>query len=75
VTERPLVDSIVCNSDLWASCIGGAAQEEAYRLVIEAAGFEVERVEPNPYQFISQQARSASTEYGVKSVSILARKT
>ena len=31
VTEVQLVDSIVCNADLWASCIGGAALERLPR--------------------------------------------
>lgn len=74
VTERQLTDAIVCNADLWASCIGGAAQEDAYRAAIEAAGLEVVTVQPNPYSFISEQAAGASATYGVKSVSLLARK-
>lgn len=74
VTEQPLTEAIVCNVDLWASCIGGAAQEETYRAAIEAAGLEVEVVRENPYEFISGQARGASEQYGVKSVSLLARK-
>jgi hypothetical protein len=28
----------------------------------------------NPYEFISERARTASVKYGVKSVSVLARK-
>ena len=31
-----LTDAIVGNVDLWASCIGGATQEDAYRAAIEA---------------------------------------
>ena len=38
VTERQLTEAIVSNADLWASCIGGAAQQDAYRHAIEAAG-------------------------------------
>ena len=38
VTEVQLPESIVCNSTLWAACIGGAAQQENYRRMIEAAG-------------------------------------
>ena len=34
----------------------------------------VEVIRTNPYQFISAQARNASAEYGVKSVSLRARK-
>lgn len=74
VTELPLKEAIVCNIDLWASCIGGAAQEDAYRDAIEAAGLRVETVRQNPYEFLSGQARGASDTYGVKSVSLLARK-
>jgi arsenite methyltransferase len=74
VSERQLKDSIVRNADLWASCIAGAAQQDAYREAIEAAGLRIEQVRRNPYQFISQRARNASAKYGVKSVSLLAVK-
>ncbi|SRR6266508_214512 len=74
VTEQQLKESIVCDADLWASCIGGAAQQDTYRQAIEEAGFRVETVRENPYQFISTQARNASARYGVKSISLLAVK-
>jgi ubiquinone/menaquinone biosynthesis C-methylase UbiE len=75
VTETQLSESIVCNSTLWAACIGGAAQQDSYRTAIEAAGLRVAKVEDNPaYQFISDNARSASKKFGVKSVSVLAVK-
>jgi arsenite methyltransferase len=74
VTERPLHDQIVANTDLWASCIGGAAHQDAYQRAIEAAGFTIATLKDNPYQFISDQARNASANYGVKSVSILAHR-
>jgi ubiquinone/menaquinone biosynthesis C-methylase UbiE len=74
VSARQLKDSIVCDVDLWASCIGGAAQQDAYREAIEAAGLRIEELRENPYEFISQRARNASAKYGVKSVSLLARK-
>jgi arsenite methyltransferase len=74
VTERPLHDDIVANTDLWASCIGGAAHEDAYQRAIEAAGLTAAEIKRNPYQFISDQARNATAAYGVKSVSILAQK-
>jgi ubiquinone/menaquinone biosynthesis C-methylase UbiE len=71
VTEVQLPDKIVCNSTLWAACIGGAAQ----RQMIEAAGLHVMRVEDNPqYQFISDNAKGASKTFGVKSISLLAVK-
>jgi len=75
ITERQLTEAIVCNADLWASCIGGAAQQDAYLDAIESAGFTVTQQRVNPYAFISEQARNASTKYGVKSISLLATKT
>jgi arsenite methyltransferase len=74
VSETQLKESIVCNADLWASCIGGATQEQQYVDMIEAAGFAVRTVRANPYEFISEQARNAGKTYGVKSVSLLAVK-
>ena len=74
VSERQFKDSIVCDADLWASCIGGAAQQDTYREAIEAAGLRTDGGQENPYEFISQRARKASAKYGVKSVSLLARK-
>jgi arsenite methyltransferase len=74
VTEVQLVDSIVCNADLWASCIGGAALESAYLDAVTSAGLEVVTTRQNPYQFMSGQAQGASRRYGVKSISLLARK-
>ena len=76
VTEVQLPESIVCNSTLWAACIGGAAQQTNYRSQIEAAGLRVVKMEDNPqYQFISDNAKGASKKFGVKSVSLLAQKS
>ena len=75
VTEQPLPEGVVCNADLWAACIGGAAQQNDYRTAIEASGLRVETLEDNQgYQFISDQAQRATAKWGVKSVSILAVK-
>ncbi len=74
VSETQLKESIVCNADLWAACIGGAAQQDAYLATIEASGFTVREVRPNPYEFLSEQARNAGKVYGVKSISVLAVK-
>ena len=71
VTEQQLKESIVCDADLWASCIGGASQEDAYRAAIESAGLTIGIVHDNPYEFITDQARNASAKYGVKSASLL----
>jgi len=76
VTEVQLPESIVCNSTLWAACIGGAAQQGDYRRMIEDAGLRLVKVEDNPqYQFISDNAKGASKKFGVKSISLLAVKT
>jgi arsenite methyltransferase len=75
VTEVQLPQSIVCNSTLWAACIGGAAQQDDYRECVEAAGLRVMKVQDNPqYQFISDNAKGASRKFGVKSISLLAVK-
>lgn len=75
VTDTALPETVVCNADLWAACIGGAAQRDVYRREIESAGLEVIRVQDNPeYRFISDRAQGATKKYGVKSVSILAVK-
>jgi ubiquinone/menaquinone biosynthesis C-methylase UbiE len=74
ISEQALTEAIVCNADLWASCIGGATQQEVYLQSIESSGLTVKEVRENDYQFISDQARNASATYGVKSVSLLAVK-
>lgn len=75
VTDAPLPENVVCNADLWAACIGGAAQRQDYRGAIESAGLHIERIEENTeYRFISDRARKATAKWGVKSVSLLARK-
>jgi len=75
VTEKQLPENIVCNSTLWAACIGGAAQQDDYRSAIEQAGMEILVVMNNDaYGFISKSAQGASKDYGVKSVSLIAEK-
>ena len=75
VTDIQLPQTVVCNADLWAACIGGAAQRESYRTEIENAGLKVDEVQENfAYRFISDRALGAMKKYGVKSVSILARR-
>lgn len=73
VTDVQLPDSIVCDSTLWAACIGGAAQQDKYQQMIESAGLRLIKVQDNPqYQFISDNAKGASKKFGVKSISLLA---
>ena len=73
ITEKPLPESVTCDSTLWAACIGGAAERVRYRAAIEGAGLRVVRVRDNPeYRFLSGSAQGATKQYGVGSVSILA---
>ena len=75
VTEHQLTEAIVCDVNLWASCIGGAMQRDDYRAAIEAAGLSIEIVQENPqYEFLSDSAQGATGTFGVKSISILATK-
>ena len=75
VTEHQLTEAIVCDVNLWASCIGGAMQRDDYRAAIEAAGLSIGGVQENPqYRFVSDSALGATDTFGVKSVSILATK-
>jgi arsenite methyltransferase len=76
VTEQPLTEGITCNAELWASCIGGAAQVDDYLGSIEGAGLRVTTMHDNPqYQFLSSSAQGASAAYGIKSISLLAIKS
>lgn len=76
VTAIQLPQGVTCDASLWAACIGGAMQRDDYRAAIEGAGFVVETVRENDqYRFVSERARSATTTYGVRSVSILAKKS
>jgi len=75
VTEKQLPENVVCNSTLWASCIGGASQQDDYKRAIENSGMVVVWMRNNDkYEFISKSAKGASRDYGVKSVSLLALK-
>ena len=75
VTDVQLPEGITCDATLWAACIGGAMQVDAYVAAIEAAGLRVVQRRINPaYRFLSSNATKASEKYGVKSVSLLALK-
>jgi len=75
VTERQLTAAIVCDVNLWASCIGGAMQQDDYQRAIADSGLRIEQVRENPeYYFLSDSAQGATQTFGVKSVSILATK-
>jgi ubiquinone/menaquinone biosynthesis C-methylase UbiE len=73
VTGVPLPETVSCDATLWAACIGGAMQRDAYAEAIEHAGFTVTAVKPNDeYRFLSRSAQNATRDYGVQSVSLLA---
>lgn len=75
VSEVPLAESIVCNAELWAACVGGASQIDAYRSLIEDAGLRIETVRDNStYAFLSGSAQGATETYGIRSISLLAVK-
>lgn len=75
VTELQMPENITCNSTLWAACIGGAMQEDAYFTMIENSGLEISQtIQNTQYEFISKSAEGASRDYGVKSISLLAVK-
>ena len=75
VTTTQLPDTVVCNADLWAACIGGAMHHDSYRGAIEGAGLQVKSIRDNAgYRFISANAKGAQDKWGVKSISVLAVK-
>lgn len=75
VTEAQLPEGITCDATLWAACIGGAMQVDAYVAAIEAAGLRVVQRRDNPrYRFLSSNATKAAGKYGVKTIELLARR-
>ncbi|MCU4924612.1 methyltransferase domain-containing protein [Halobacteria archaeon AArc-dxtr1] len=75
VSDEQLPDRIKENTDLWAACIGGAMQIDDYADVIETPGLAaVEMKENTEYEFISERAQNACVKYGVRSISVRARK-
>jgi ubiquinone/menaquinone biosynthesis C-methylase UbiE len=73
VTGVPLPETVSCDATLWAACIGGAMQRDAYVEAIEDAGFTVTAMKSNDeYRFLSRSAQNATRDYGVHSVSLLA---
>jgi ubiquinone/menaquinone biosynthesis C-methylase UbiE len=75
VTNAQLPETVTHNADLWAACIGGAMQRDAYRRAIEGAGLRVQSLRDNAaYQFISENAKGAQRKWGVKSISLMATK-
>jgi SAM-dependent methyltransferase len=74
VTTAQLPEGITCDASLWAACIGGAAKRDDYLAMIRDAGFDVAEVRDNEYRFVSERAAGATERYGVRSISLLARR-
>jgi arsenite methyltransferase len=75
VSGRPLKERTRRNVELWAACIAGAIPRDSYLDALEAAGFRVEDVRTNDYDFLSERALDACSTYGVESVSLRAAKS
>jgi arsenite methyltransferase len=74
VSGRALKERTRRNVELWAACIAGAIPRRSYVETLEAAGFRVEEVRTNDYDFISERALDACSTYGVESISLSAVK-
>jgi arsenite methyltransferase len=70
VSGRPLKERTRRNVELWAACIAGAIPRHSYVSALEAAGFRVDEVRVNDYDFISERALDACSTYGVESISL-----
>jgi ubiquinone/menaquinone biosynthesis C-methylase UbiE len=76
VTNSRLPEGVTCDASLWAACIGGAAQADDYCDMITRVGFAIATVRDNDqYRFLSDSAVNATTKWGVKSITILARRS
>ena len=74
VSETELKEATRRNAALWAACIAGAVPATAYLDALTAAGFELTGTHPNDYRFLSKRALDACQTYGVRSLSIAARR-
>jgi SAM-dependent methyltransferase len=74
VSNRALKERTRRNVELWAACIAGAIPRESYLGELEEAGFRVDEVRVNDYEFISERALAACSTYGVESISVAAVK-
>jgi SAM-dependent methyltransferase len=75
VSSRALKERTRRNVELWAACIAGAIPRASYLQAIQSAGFRVEAVHRNDYDFVSERALDACSTYGVESISLAAVKT
>jgi arsenite methyltransferase len=75
VAATALPESVTCNADLWAACIGGAAAERDYHQAIVDAGLTITTQREVPtYQFLTDQARGAGAAHGVRAITLAAER-
>jgi arsenite methyltransferase len=74
VSDRALRERTRRNVELWAACIAGAVPSTTYLKAVSMAGLEVIAMRENPYRFVTGRAIAAGARYGVRSVSLVARK-
>jgi hypothetical protein len=72
VSARALKERTRRNVELWAACIAGAVPRDSYLRTLESAGFRIEEVRTNDYDFTSDRALDACSTYGVESISLAA---
>jgi SAM-dependent methyltransferase len=72
VSARALRERTRRNVELWAACIAGAIPRDRYLAALEGAGFQVQNVRTNAYEFLSDRALDACSTYGVESISLSA---
>jgi arsenite methyltransferase len=72
VSGKPLKERTRRNVELWAACIAGAIPRKNYVESLEAAGFQIDDLRVNDYEFISDRALDACSTYGVESISLAA---
>ena len=72
VSGKPLKERTRRNVELWAACIAGAIPRKNYVESLEGAGFQIDDLRVNDYEFISDRALDACSTYGVESISLAA---
>ena len=72
VSGKALRERTRRNVELWAACIAGAIPRKNYVEALEGAGFRIDDLRVNDYEFISDRALDACSTYGVESISLAA---
>ena len=75
VSGKALRERTRRNVELWAACIAGAIPRKNYVEALEGAGFRIDDLRVNDYEFISDRALDACSTYGVESISLAASRT